>query len=187
MVGVTLLTTTGFFKAEGTGNEPPGFCNLLPSADLEPKQLEGNELGPSGCTWLVPVVPGCGGRAPGQNRDKVCAWCERVFHLMIPYLAIALPAVGIVPGDDGKHRGPHSKPETERERHALLERTAREIDQLATEFHAKLSRERADSIGAIYCRYSTRHQDSVADQVRSILEEAVRLGIFVPREYIFFE
>ena len=103
------------------------------------------------------------------------------------HLAIALLAVGIVTGDDGNHRGPRSEPETERDGLALLEHTTREIDRIAAEFHAKLSRERADSIGVIYCRYSTRHQGRIADQVRSILEEAVRLGIFVPREHIFFD
>ena len=69
----------------------------------------------------------------------------------------------------------------------LWDRTAREIDELAAKAHSKLPREAATAIGAIYARYSSRHQDSVADQVAVILEDAVRLGISVPREMIFFD
>jgi len=42
-------------------------------------------------------------------------------------------------------------------------------------------------VAAIYARYSSRHQDSIADQVRGILEEALRLNNFVPRDMIFVD
>lgn len=82
---------------------------------------------------------------------------------------------------------PRSREETERERRELYERTAREVQEIVAEFHDRLPRQLAKAIGAVYCRYSTRFQDSIADQVRTILEEAVRRGIFVPLEYIFFD
>ena len=56
--------------------------------------------------------------------------------------------------------------ETACARKELWDRTAREIDELAAKAHSKLPREAATAIGAIYARYSSRHQDSVADQVR---------------------
>src|SRR5208283_64602 len=48
-------------------------------------------------------------------------------------------------------------------------------------------RHRAQHIGAVYARYSSRFQQSVADQIRGCLEAAVKQGIFVPRENIFFD
>ena len=43
------------------------------------------------------------------------------------------------------------------------------------------------SSGCFGDRYSTRHQDSIADQVRVQLEDTSRRGIFVPRENFFFD
>ena len=74
-----------------------------------------------------------------------------------------------------------------REQQALLEKTKREIDAIVAEFHAKLSREEANAIGAIYARYSSRFQDSIADQVRTLFEAAFEQGIFIPREHVFFD
>jgi DNA invertase Pin-like site-specific DNA recombinase len=74
-----------------------------------------------------------------------------------------------------------------REQQALLEKTQREIDALATEFHAKLPQEKADAIGAIYARYSSRFQDSIADQVRTLFEAAHQQNIFIPRDHVFFD
>lgn len=41
--------------------------------------------------------------------------------------------------------------------------------------------------GAIYARYSTRHQKSISDQVRFLLETAIRQQIRVPLERIYFD
>jgi DNA invertase Pin-like site-specific DNA recombinase len=86
-----------------------------------------------------------------------------------------------------RRRGPRGRAEIEKERRELWERTVREIDAIAAEFHALLPRKVADAIGAIYARFSTRHQDSVPAQVRAIFEDAVKLKIFIPREMIFFD
>ena len=81
-------------------------------------------------------------------------------------------------------RGKH---DSERERRELQEKTAKEIDAIVAEFHLLLPRSTAKTIGAIYARYSTRFQDSAADQVRTIMAVAIKEGIFVPREYVFFD
>ena len=80
-----------------------------------------------------------------------------------------------------------TRAEIAREREKLLEATNREIDAIVADFHAQLPREEAESIGAIYCRYSSRFQSSIGDQVRTLFEEAHRLEIFVPREFVFFD
>jgi hypothetical protein len=61
------------------------------------------------------------------------------------------------------------------------------IRRLAAEFHARLPRERARAVGAAYARYSSRFQDSILDQVRSIFEDALRKGVFIPAEHVFFD
>jgi DNA invertase Pin-like site-specific DNA recombinase len=68
-----------------------------------------------------------------------------------------------------------------------LEKTKREIDSIVAEFHAKLPREKAKAIGAIYARYSSRYQDSIADQVRTLFEAAYEQGVFIPRDHVFFD
>jgi site-specific DNA recombinase len=55
------------------------------------------------------------------------------------------------------------------------------------EAHARLPRQLAQVVGAIYVRFSTWMQDSAEDQVRTMLEFAVVNGIFVPREHVYFD
>ena len=73
------------------------------------------------------------------------------------------------------------------ERQQLWDRTQAEIDELVHEFHKRLTKENARSIGAIYARYSTTFQDSIADQVRSLLDAAVKNGVVVPREHVYVD
>lgn len=80
-----------------------------------------------------------------------------------------------------------TRAEIARERQALLDKTTREIDAIVAEFHAKLPRKMAKSIGAVYARYSSRFQDSIADQVRTLFEDAFEKGIHIPREHVFFD
>jgi site-specific DNA recombinase len=74
-----------------------------------------------------------------------------------------------------------------RERREHQERTGREIDDLAVEYHARLPRHESQGTGAIYARYSSKFQDSITDQVRSVFEAAVARRIFIPREFVFFD
>jgi DNA invertase Pin-like site-specific DNA recombinase len=61
------------------------------------------------------------------------------------------------------------------------------IIALVMEFNARLPRDRAESVGAIYARYSTSDQQSVPDQVRRMLEYAERERIYVPLENVFYD
>jgi hypothetical protein len=69
----------------------------------------------------------------------------------------------------------------------LRDATGREIDQVAAEFHSQLPRNKANGTGAMYARYSSRFQHSIADQVRTLYEAAVKQGDFVPRDHVFFD
>lgn len=95
------------------------------------------------------------------------------------------------PAGSGRRRahrkGRRDKSEIDQDRQRLWDRTVQEVEQLASEHHAAMPRNRAKSIGAVYARYSTRFQDSIGDQVRVILEEATKLQIHVPSELIFFD
>jgi DNA invertase Pin-like site-specific DNA recombinase len=82
---------------------------------------------------------------------------------------------------------PRSKAEFEKERRERLERTNREINEVHEAYLARFGPNQSRVNGAIYARFSTRFQDSIADQVRSILEYALAQRIFVPRELIFFD
>jgi DNA invertase Pin-like site-specific DNA recombinase len=42
-------------------------------------------------------------------------------------------------------------------------------------------------VGSIYARYSSRYQDSIADQVRKCYAAAVKEGIFVPRDFVCYD
>jgi len=69
----------------------------------------------------------------------------------------------------------------------LRDRSYAEIKAIVADFHARLPRESAQSIGAIYARFSTRFQQSIGDQVRTLYEEAERRKIFIPLENVFFD
>ena len=172
-------------QAERTGFVSPAFRNTLPGSIFNNNRFRRNELGQSGCSRLLPVISGRGGHQPGQKRDNFSRPIFTLESILGVVLILSL-AVGMVRADEGQVR-PRTKAEIRSERTALYERTSREIDQIVAQFHDKLSRQAANGIGAIYCRYSTRFQDSIGDQVRKIMEEAVRLGIFVPRENILFD
>ena len=88
---------------------------------------------------------------------------------------------------NARQQGPRGKDDIERERRELQEKTAKEIDAIVAEFHILLPRSMGKAIGAVYARYSTRFQDSAADQVRTIMANAIKEGIYVPREYVFFD
>ncbi|WDI42491.1 recombinase family protein [Bremerella sp. P1] len=80
-----------------------------------------------------------------------------------------------------------TKEEIRRQQEQFYAKTVKEIDALLDDYNTKISREGADSIGAAYARFSSRFQDSIADQLRSILQDAVRLNIYIPRENVFFD
>ncbi len=83
--------------------------------------------------------------------------------------------------------GRRSKQEIDEERRKLREETEQAIDAIVAEMHGILPRHLASSIGVAYARYSTEFQHSIADQIRGIFEAAIKLGIFIPREYVFYD
>src|SRR5438046_697322 len=82
-------------------------------------------------------------------------------------------------------RGPRSRAQIERSQ--LRDQYDHEIDPIAAEFHALLPREQAQGVGAIYARYSSRFQDSIIDQVRTLFRAAYEQRIFIPREFVCFD
>ena len=80
-----------------------------------------------------------------------------------------------------------TRAEIERERKDLIDKTNRDIDAIVAEYHAKLPREQANGIAGIYARYSSRFQDSIADQVRTLFEAEYQLGVFIPRDLVFID
>jgi CheY-like chemotaxis protein len=83
-------------------------------------------------------------------------------------------------------RGTRSRAEVDAERQKPRDDTNREIDAIIAEFHAALPRDQARAVGAVFARYSSRYQHSVADQVRGCLQAAAQQGICVPREHVYF-
>ena len=80
-----------------------------------------------------------------------------------------------------------TKDEILRRKETLYEKCLKEIDGLLDAYYEIMNRKDAESIGALYARYSSRFQDSIAYQVRTIFEEAVRKKVFIPRENVFFD
>ena len=172
-------------KAEREGFNPGTFRNSALAVVLQDNHLPDRKLRPSGPPPSFPVVPGPGGADPGQNRDKSLLSSG---HAIGPF---GVAAVGlflllgmIAPGGPA---GPRTRAQVADERQARRDRTWDEIKQIAAEFHRQLPRDRAEAIGAAYARYSSRFQDSVADQVRVIFADAVRKAIFIPIENVFFD
>lgn len=72
------------------------------------------------------------------------------------------------------------------ERKRKFARTSKEIDALYKKYLGALGRRRKGH-GTAYARYSTRFQDSIADQLKVILKYAAKKGIYIKREHIFFD
>ena len=75
----------------------------------------------------------------------------------------------------------------EAERARQREEIDGEIDVIVAEMHALLPRNQAKAIGIAYARYSTEFQHSIGDQVRGIFEAMIKIGIFIPRKYVFYD
>ncbi len=80
-----------------------------------------------------------------------------------------------------------TKDDMRREKEELYQKYLDEIDQLLDAYYKVMKRKDAVSIGGLYARHSSRFQDSIIDQIRVILEDAVRKMIFIPREYVCFD
>jgi hypothetical protein len=155
--------------------------------EFAPKVKSGKQLGQSGCFRLSPGVTRWKGAQPGQFRDKSwqrpsnrsyanscadeCAWISRRLRRRRHLLR----------NKSGR------RTELEAERAKLQADVEREIDLIVADMHAQLPRHRTSYIGVAYARYSTEFQHSVSDQIRGILEFAVKNRILVPREHVHFD
>lgn len=173
-----------------------GFSQLAANARFTPNCLGILDLGQSGWAASLLVVPGRGGGQPGQIRDNSAVPeigprnepARGASHWPAPQEFAFVELVSRRrhrPLEKGKRC--RSRAEIEKERRERFEKCQREIDAIVAEYHDRFPEALAKCIGAIYARYSSRFQDSIADQVRSLFEEAIRQGIFVPRENIFFD
>jgi len=155
----------------------------LVGLDFDLNTINTKEFGPSGHSRSLPVVPGPGGADPGQNRDK----SPSRFQPDSVLIFVMICAVALLAMAAGNLGSPRPESESERERKAKLKRTWDEVRELVAEYHGRLPREHAAAIGAAYARYSTRGQDSVVDQIRTILDDALRKKIYIPLEHVFFD
>jgi site-specific DNA recombinase len=97
-----------------------------------------------------------------------------------------MAAAAIVPGSFASgQRSARGANNADRKR--LQEETAAAADRIAAEAHAAMPRSKAESVGAIYVRFSTLFQDSAVDQIRELYDFALANKIFVPRENVFFD
>lgn len=175
-------------QTEREGFVPWGFLNSMAQQGFCHKPLSDNELEGSGQYRSFPVVTGCEGYEPGQNRDKIKPLAAPRLRLFEGYFAAVslglLLGAWAVPGGTSLPSEDESKAAEPEEKRS---RTLAAIKVLLAEYHALLPREHADAIGAAYARYSTKFQDSIVDQLRVILTDAVRKKIFVPFENVFFD
>ena len=77
--------------------------------------------------------------------------------------------------------------EIRRRKEEVEAQTRRDINLIVAEFHSRLPQADANATGVIYARYSTRFQDSIADQVRVCCETAIAHKIFVPIDHVYFD
>ena len=152
---------------------------------LGPKPFRREDLAESGWLRSFPVITGCGVSRPGQIRDKYWAG-DPFFGGWILVIVGGLTATVLTADSPGDGRS-RSRKETQEARKRLHEKTSAAADQIAAEAHAKLPRSKAQSIGAIYVRFSTFFQDSAVDQIRALYEFALENKIFIPREYVYFD
>ncbi len=130
--------------------------------------------------WAVRTT----GDLPFQRHGSIPNRKQGFHDLLVPY---DMRLIGRGGQRSGRRRGQRSRAEIDEERKQLLEKTHREIAELVAESHLRLPRNQAKAVGAVYARYSTRFQDSIADQVRVLLDEAVSREIYVPEEHVFFD
>jgi DNA invertase Pin-like site-specific DNA recombinase len=176
-------------EAERAGIVPPAFLHLSLAQQFAPIRQLQKDLRQSGRYGSLPVATGCGGGQPGQILDKfnsveedndlpniprepcLPSWFLRISHRKVRF----------------KRRVRRRQEEIDAERKLMLANLVKEIDSIVKASHQALPRSKASATGIAYARYSTKFQHSIADQIRTIFEFAVKAGIFIPREYVYFD
>lgn len=168
-------------QAEREGFDSGSFRNSAARMEFHDNPSLRRGFRPSASSSSFPVAPGPGGAQPGQNRDN-----SRVVFRIGSVVALGLLLMLGMTATGG-HPGARSRAEVADERRAKRDRTQDEIRAIVAEFRTLLPRDQAEAVGAAYARYSSRFQDSVADQVRAILADAVRKRVFVPLDQVYFD
>ena len=126
------------------------------------------------------IDSGCGVARPGQNRRDFNDPDEDRPIPTLPELHRRRFWFGA--SRNNRRRGRRTRAAIDEERRLVLLNLESEIDAIAAEMHARLSRCEADGVGVIYARHSTSFQHSIGDQIRANFEWAVRNRIYVPRD-----
>ncbi len=154
----------------------PGFFYSLapqpqPSLHFTSKLLRQRTFRHSHYAQPSPIVACCGRWQQGQIRDKLSSFLA--WSTLLAMMTLLATVVNIGKGEGGGQDDG--------------ERTDAELDQIHTDYLTKLADAPRTTRGTAYARFSTRFQESIADQIRSILEWARAHGIYVAREHIFFD
>jgi site-specific DNA recombinase len=139
-------------------------------------------------SWLPrsPVFARYRASRPARIREKNWVGDPSFGGRALMILSGVMAAAAIVPGSFASgQRLAGGANNAERKR--LYDETLAAADRIAAEAHAKLPRSKAESIGALYVRFSTLFQDSAIDQIRELYDFAIANKIFVPRENVFFD
>lgn len=149
--------------------------------------IENDSFVPHGLPPITPVISGCKGVQTGQKLDKSSYPVLTFANAIDPVTGsgvLTLIAAGVGAAFARRNR---TKAETDAERAQNRQAVQREVEVLAAEYHTILPRSAAKSIGAAYARYSTKYQNSIADQIRAIFKYAIAKEIFIPLDYIFYD
>jgi len=142
-------------KAERAGIDPPDLHNSALTTKFWLKSLTLRNFGSSGWSRSFPVIAGRRGVGPGQILDKSDSAPTTPGRPGVPHPPHRLPDGFPVRlprrrASETKRRGPRSRGEVEDERRQLRAKTDSEIDELVAEFQARLPRDFAKSVGAVY-------------------------------------
>lgn len=144
-------------------------------------------LGHSGCSPLFPVNPRHGGWRPGQNRDKLLSAPSSPKPTSTALWVAMAAAVGLSGNPSPRRRRRETENSSSPDKDLRDKQVRSEVQHLVEEHHRTLKDDGRAVAGAIYARFSTNHQHSIADQVRACLEWASRNNVRVPLENVFFD
>jgi site-specific DNA recombinase len=145
-----------------------------------------NRVSESGWLPSTPVFTRCRISRPARIREKNWAGDPSFGGRALMMLCGGMAAAAIVPGSFASGQG-SARGANNADRKRLQAETAAAADRISAEAHLAMPCSKAESVGAIYVRFSTLFQDSAVDQIRELYDFAVASKIFVPRDYVFFD
>lgn len=175
--------------AERGGFALAPFCNSLKYNDLRHKPIFAKQLSTLGCLGSVWMFLHQFDPKQGQIRDKFASFWKDLKGIVggeaFPFFLLIIGTILPLPSGNGEPGG-KSLSGTKGQLEDQLKKTILDVQELHQDYMSKLG-EKTDCLGAIYARFSTKHQDSISDQVRKCLEFALKDGIYVPLENIHYD